>query len=201
MSKEQLEKSVDEIMSKLDDEKKSEVSGLLKSIKSIYKDDVDSLYGESKRRQEKITELEPKLQTYEDEIEQLKRKADTTVMEQELTDLRKYKTAVLKQNKETFITKFSGITQHDNFEKAKDKFTLPEADEEGKYDFSKLDDDVIQKNSETLTFLESLDFFKTKDTKPVVTDGQRFKQISDDKRKPVKSRSELFRNIKDELKK
>ena len=183
----------------------AKVKTLLKGIESGYNEAVDNLRvanTESKKRREKIRdELQPKIEEQEDRILKLQKENNTETLQTELDELKKYKQTVLKQNKENFITKFSTITQHDNFEKAKDKFTLPEADGDGKYDVTKLDDEAIQKNCETLTFLESLDFFKTTETKKPVTDGQRFRQTETGKPVEVKNRGNLLSNIKKELEK
>jgi hypothetical protein len=200
----------DQVRSELEQEtpEVAKVKSILKKLENEEIEMIESLRfanTESKKRKEKIRdELNPKIEELSDKILELEKRNNTEELESELTELKKYKTTVLDQNKKNFITKFSTISKHPNFEKAKEKFTLPEPDDKGEYDFAKQEDDTIQKNSETLTFLESLDYFKTQEKKTkTIVDGDRFKDAGDEHEEKPKfeNRADRLQYLKEQLEK
>lgn len=186
------------------------VKSLLKRIEAEYEDTLDNLRtanAESKKRKELIRdELKPKIEQYEDEIIVLKKKANDETLKEELETLRGFKKTYLKSKRDELKTQFGKIMSHPNFEKAKDRFIIPEkADGDEDYDFSKLKDDEIEKNINTLNDLNSLDYFAVQDDnnnrqKPPV-DGNRFKQINDDKPVEIENRSTLQTHLRQEFEK
>ena len=183
----------------------AKVKSILKMLESEENETVESLRfanTESKKRKEKIRdELNPKIEELADEIVELKKKTNTETLETEIVELKKYKSTVLENNKKNFITNFSKVSKHSNFEKVKDKFSLPEPNDKGEYDFTETVDEVIQKNSETLTFLEDVDFFTIQETKPNPhVDGDRFKNVEDEKGEKIETRDDLLKHLKSQIK-
>lgn len=185
MSREQIQSKIErmsEILDKVEAEDvKSDASKVLKEIGGIYNDSVDSLFAESKRRKEKILELEPKLSTYEDEIESLKIKSNTTELESELNDLREYKKTQIGNQRKSFVNDIKPLIENPKWEIAKKKLVLPEPDKDGNLDFESISNEDMLKNSSTLQDLNDLEYFKTEEKPKPPVHSKRFNENTDEK--------------------
>lgn len=184
---------LEEIKRSVDEETQGKIATTLAKIGSEYNElseNFDIVKNESVKRKEKIRdELMPKITQYEDEIEDWKKKADTTEFQAELSTLREFKKSQLKNQRTTFVKTFDGIVKHPNFEKAKTRFTLPELEDE-KYQWDKISDADMEKNISELNDLNELEYFKTGKEKPG-TFGDRFSDVKDDKPPEIKDSADM----------
>lgn len=164
---ENFNKIIDSIKSKVSGDDASAIKSELSQVSALFEDTIASLSGfgsENKEKRLEITKLEKDnrqlradLDNVQSEFDTFKESQDST----ELESLREYKANVLAQSKNTFMKQFDTITEHDKFSKVKKFFTLPDADEEGKYDLSSLADEDIEKNINQLNQLNDIDYFDT----------------------------------------
>ena len=149
---ENFNKIIDSIKSKVSGDDASAIKSELSQVSALFEDTIASLSGfgsENKEKRLEVTKLEKDnrqlradLDNVQSEFDTFKESQDST----ELESLREYKANVLAQSKNTFMKQFDTITEHAKFSKVKKFFTLPDADEEGKYDLSSLADEDIEKN-------------------------------------------------------
>ncbi len=157
-----IKELLDQVRSQIGDEAVTKVNSILKQIESGVTDlqeDISRVNSESKERKIKIRELESKISDKETELEDLKKKADTSALEQELKVLREFKTNTLKSQRDSFASKLQTISKHPNFEKVKGFFELPEPDKDGNYDLSKLEDGDLETNITELSKFETAGLF------------------------------------------
>jgi chromosome segregation ATPase len=149
----------------------SKVETFLKAIESDYsKFEVDlsdatetikHVNTESKGRKLKIRELEGNLEDKESEIELLKKSDKSEEVEGLRAKLKTFEDAEAEKVKakgEAFIAKFDKLKDHADWDKAKDKFLVPK-EEDGKYDWTKLDINEVAKNADKLAEYQSLGHF------------------------------------------
>jgi len=178
------------------------IKSMLKEIENDYNDVVENVKiasAESKKRKEKIRdELMPKLTQYEERIAELEKTSDKSELEAELTKLKEYKKNTLKNQRDVFSKEFEKIMKHPNFEKAKDRFVLPEKGEDDVLDFTKLKDEDLEKNMTSLNDLNSLDYFAGKDTKPIIH-GDKFKTVDPQEKLKIHGTEDLKGYLKQQL--
>lgn len=188
----------------------ADISGLIRKIELGYNDTAESLgaaNNESKKRKEKIRdELNPKIESLEDKILGLEKKTDTSELQTELDSLKAFKTKAIKGQRQVFETRFQKIVEHPKFEKAKDRFSLPDVGEDKKYDLSKVKDEDMERNIFMMQDLDSLDYFgevegndDNDDDKPP-TDGNRFRDRKRDDKPEIKNKLDLMNYMSKELK-
>lgn len=153
---------LDQVRSQIGDEAVTKVNSILKEIESGVTDlqeDISRVNSESKERKIKIRELESQLSEKDVEVEDLKKKADTSALQQELTVLREFKSNTLKSQRDSFASKLETISKHPKFESIKPFLKLPEPGKDGKYDLSKLEDTDLEVNMTELGKFEAAGLF------------------------------------------
>ena len=147
----EVESSLKKIEKSYDDLQVQITNASDKNAKQV--EDYGELYKESKKRQTRVKELELELETEKDAKDKILK--DTK--HEDYDELVKYKSdneALLAEGKEKtrkqFIKVHEEIKEHDDYEKAKDNFKLPE-DKDGKLDWTEISDDDMVLNMQKLT--------------------------------------------------
>lgn len=135
-------------------------------------DNLKSANSESKNRKEKIRELQGELESKSEVITGLESKQNPNEeLQNEVTGLREFKSKWFNNEKSKFESQFSEISKHPKFEKAMQKFKLPEKDGD-KWDLSKLKDEEFEHNINALNELNELDYFAGEDKQPPFSPGK-----------------------------
>ena len=178
------------------------IKSMLKEIENDYNDVVENVKiasAESKKRKEKIRdELMPKITEYEEKIAELTKQSDKTELMDELNVLKEYKKNTLKSQREVFSKEFEKVIKHPNFDKAKARFVLPEKGEDDTIDFTKLNDADLERNMIALNDLNSLDYFASTQTKPIIH-GDKFKTVDPQEKLKIHGTEDLKGYLKQQL--
>jgi archaellum component FlaC len=145
----QARAKIEQVRSKLGDEEVAKLNSDLKAIESGVTDlqeDILHVNGESKGRKEKIREYEKQIADKDDEIEDLKKKTDTSELTKEVETLREFKSNTLKGQRDSFGTKLKVISKHPKFENMKGFYKLPDPDKDGNYNLSEMEDADLEFN-------------------------------------------------------
>ena len=163
-----ISKQIEQVRSKLTDEQLSTVGSVLKEIESGFlelSNDLSAANSESKARKLKIRDLEKEKEDHEVKITELQGKIDSFDNEPLIKERDQYKikySNILNAQKQSFVTQFTKIQEHPNFEKAKSKFNIPDIKEiDGKQviDWDGLTEEQLEKNITVLNDLNSLEYF------------------------------------------
>ena len=163
-------KIIESVTSKITGDNAQDIKSELRQCSALFEDTIASLssFGsENKEKRLEIQKLEKANRELRAEVDSVKTDFDEYKGSQdtsEIDDLRNFKAEVLAQNKATFIKQLESITEHNNFSKAKEFFEIPEANEEGVYDFTTLTDEQIENNMKEMTKLNKLGYFDTSET-------------------------------------
>lgn len=162
---------ISKIKEKLGDDNFTKVEALLNRVESSFEslgEDLKSANGESKKRKLELRKLQSELEDKDAEIEDWKAKAGDSknadkikILEDENKTLKDFRENIQKKTRETFKTKFDEVVKTDAFKKASNKFKLPEPDDKGVYDLSKLSDEDIDFNIQKLEEYTELGIFQT----------------------------------------
>lgn len=173
---------IEQVSSKLPDEVKSEVGSILKSIENEANDLQSSLTAansESKSRKIELRELKGKFDdvdieksSMQKQIDELNEKLKDPTKDKELEGLRAFKKNTIQANRQSFINEFEKIKEHPRFEKAKQKFKLPEEEEDGKLKWDSIEDQDMEVNMNVLRDLKDLEYFAVEDKNKNVFSGQ-----------------------------
>ncbi|MDZ7795533.1 MAG: hypothetical protein U5N56_00105 [Candidatus Marinimicrobia bacterium] len=189
-----IQKLLDQVRSQIGDEAVAKVNSVLKSIESgvtDLQDDIKRVNSESKERKLKIRELESSVQDKDVELEDLKKKADTSEIEKEVDGLREFKSRTLKAQRDSFASKLENVSKHPKFEDIKDFLHLPEPGKDGKYDLSKMEDEDLEKSMDELNKFDKAGLFG-KVERPGVDGTPRKEQPDGSKPQEPKSPDEMF---------
>lgn len=157
-----ITKQLDRVRSLVGPEKVEEINDTLKEIEVGVVgliDNVKDASAESKARKLKIRQMQSDLNDKETDIAELTEKADVSKYEDEIKSLRAFKDGVIEEGRNSFINRYEKFADNPRMEKASQFFTLPDKDEDGKMDWSKIEDDAMAKNLAEFKKLETLDYF------------------------------------------
>ena len=145
-------------------------------------EDYGKLYKESKKRQTKSNELEREVQDKQDEIDRI----NSDKSHDDYEELKKYKAdneVLLVEGKvktrKQFIERQKELKDHDDWDKAKDSYILPE-EKDGNYDFKDISDDDMVKNANKLKEQEGYGLFGGKTTTSVNTEKSTTTKVKED---------------------
>lgn len=155
-------KTIAEIRKSLDDETVAKVGTLLKDLErgiGELIDDAKADSAESKSRKLKIKELES-------EIEKLKSDNSSEALRKQYEELKKenetlkqYQASVLKERRNSFVSRYDKIKDAVNFDKISKDLKVPEQ-KDGKLDWDSLTDDDISANLEIIIKAEEWGLFE-----------------------------------------
>ena len=170
--------ALEQVRSKLGDEKLPEVETLLTEIKTEFGrlgKEVSELQGalksanhESMTRRIELNKVNQSLSEKDMKIEELNKDSGSDELNKELEGLREFKNGIIAKNRQNFVDGFAKVVTHPNFEKAKSEFVLPNPSDEGKYDFKDVSDDDMDLNVTAFNRLNRIDFFATQTDKKKV---------------------------------
>lgn len=123
----------------------TEISDTRFSLKKVTEESID--------RRKKLADVYADVETKEAKIKSMED------AQAEFDNLKIFKTDYLKQQRSSFIESFGKIKDHENFTKVSKRFKLPDADDDGNYDFSKADGKDLDHNVLVLNDLNDLDYF------------------------------------------
>jgi len=159
-------KIIESVTSKLEGDNAQEIKSELRQCSALFEDTIASLssFGsENKEKRLEIQKLEKgnrelrvEMDSVKTDFDEYKGSQDTS----EIDSLRTFKAEVLAQNKATFIKQLESITEHSNFSKAREFFDIPDANEEGAYNFSDLTDEQMEHNMSEMDKLNKLGYFE-----------------------------------------
>jgi len=162
-------KVIAEIRKSLDDETVAKVGTLLKDLErgiGELIDDAKADSAESKSRKLKIKELESEKEKLQDEVEKLKSDNSSEALQKQNEELKKenetlkqYQASVLKDRRNSFVTRYDKIKDVVNFDKISKDLKLPE-EKDGKLNWESLSDDDISANLEIISKAEEWGLFE-----------------------------------------
>lgn len=160
-----IKELVDQVRSQLPSEVLDKVGAALEQIKAEglnLSDSLTAANNESKGRKIELREVKEKFQTVEIERDEWKKKYESfdnsDLMNERDVFKNKYESLINAQ-KSVFINSFEKIKSHPKFEKAKERFIIPE-EKDNKIKWDALTIEQLEKNISTLNDLNSLDYFE-----------------------------------------
>ena len=163
--------ALEQVRSKLGDEKLPEVESLLNEISTTYGKldrEVSELQGalksanhESMTRRIELNKVNQHVTELELKNDELVKDSSSDELQNEVDSLRDFKNGIITSRRDDFVKQFADIAGHPNFEKAKDEFVLPVTNSDGGYDFKDMSADDMDKNVEALDHLKRIDYFTT----------------------------------------
>lgn len=170
--------ALEQVSSKLGDEKLPEVESVLTEIKTEFGKlgkEVSELQGalksanhESMTRRIELNKVNQSLSEKDMKIEELQNNSGSEDLKKEVEGLREFKNGVIAKNRQGFVDGFAKVVDHPNFEKCKSEFVLPNPGEDGKYDFKDVSDEDMDLNVTAFNRLNRIDFFATQPDKKKV---------------------------------
>lgn len=157
-----IAKELSRVRAELSEEALAKVGSVLKAIENEYKDvqaDIQRVNTESKERKQEIYGLKNTIQDHEITIEDLKKKSDTSALETENANLKTRVSGLIglqRTGMQADIEALQALNKGKTFERAKSLLKLPEADKDGKLDFSEMNEDDIAHNVSKLQEMKAL---------------------------------------------
>lgn len=161
--------ALEQVSSKLGDEKLPEVETVLTEIKTEFGrlgKEVSELQGalksanhESMTRRIELNKVNQALSEKDMKIEELLNDSGSKELKKEIEGLREFKDGVIAKNRQGFVDGFSKVVEHPNFEKAKDEFVLPTPNDKGEYNFKDVSDEDMDLNVTAFNRLNRIEFF------------------------------------------
>ena len=157
-----IAKLTDRIKSEVDKDKYEVITPILKEIEvgviSLI-ENVKDASAESKARKLKIREMQTTIGDMDVDIDELRKKSDTSELTAQIKDLEVFKSGVQEETRISFLNRFNTVKDDPRFEKASAFLKLPEVGEDGKLNFSDTSNDDIAHNLTELKKLDQLDYF------------------------------------------
>lgn len=161
-----IAKLTDRIKSEVDKDKLEAITPVLKEIEigvvSLI-ENVKDASAESKARKLKIREMQGQINDMDVDIDDLRKKADTSELTAQLKELETFKAGVQEETRKSFLNRFNAVKEDPRFEKASTFLKLPEAGENGEMDFESITNDEMAHNLTELKKLDQLDYFSNEE--------------------------------------
>lgn len=161
-----IAKLTDRIKSEVDKDKLEAITPVLKEIEigvvSLI-ENVKDASAESKARKLKIREMQSQINDMDVDIDDLRKKADTSELLAQLKELETFKAGVQEETRQSFLNRFNTVKEDPRFEKASTFLKLPEAGENGEMDFENISNEDMAHNLTELKKLDQLDYFSNEE--------------------------------------
>ena len=157
-------KLTDRVRSEVDKDKLEALTPILKEIEVgvvTLIENVKDASAESKARKLKIREMQGQLNDNDVDIDELRKKADTSELTAELKNLKVFKAGVQEETRTSFLNRYNKVKNDPRFEKASSFLKMPEAGENGEMDFTEISNDDMASNLTELKKLDQLDYFSS----------------------------------------
>lgn len=150
--------------------------------------DITAANDESATRRVKIKDLETEITTHKTKITELEGRPDPVELQNTITAQNTKISGLMKGQRATFESRFALVSKHPNFETSKGFYKLPDPDDKGVYDLSKMTDEDLEHN---LNKLAEYDQVKTYgEVKPTNVHGAPRKDLPAGDTKPAETKSE-----------